>query len=118
MANTSVTSRHINVGVQPAPGRHRSVTQIYGRLLHSGPGGVLRSPQDSGPPPASKAVRLKLKRCHLAVEKFSRPCSHGSRSPRLSDADSPILPSTKVGALLDRYPQLEDVLIDKSRPGT
>ena len=29
----------------------------------------------------------------------------------MPDADFPILPSTKVGALLDRYPQLEDVLI-------
>ena len=31
-------------------------------------------------------------------------------------ADFPILPSTKVGALLDRYPQLEDVLIGLAPP--
>lgn len=34
----------------------------------------------------------------------------------MSDADFPILPSTKVGALLDRYPQLEDVLIGLAPP--
>ena len=31
-------------------------------------------------------------------------------------ADFPILPSTKVGALLERYPQLEDVLIGLAPP--
>jgi hypothetical protein len=34
----------------------------------------------------------------------------------LPDADLPILPSTKVGALPDRYPQLEDVLIGLAPP--
>jgi hypothetical protein len=34
----------------------------------------------------------------------------------LPDADFPILPSTRVGALLDRYPQLEDVLIGLAPP--
>jgi hypothetical protein len=34
----------------------------------------------------------------------------------LTDADFPILPSTRVGALLDRYPQLEDVLIALAPP--
>ena len=34
----------------------------------------------------------------------------------MPDADFPILPSTKVGALLDRYPQLEDVLISLAPP--
>jgi hypothetical protein len=34
----------------------------------------------------------------------------------LPDADFPILPSTKVGALLDKYPQLEDVLIGLAPP--
>jgi hypothetical protein len=34
----------------------------------------------------------------------------------LPDADFPILPSTKVAALLDRYPQLEDVLISLAPP--
>jgi len=32
------------------------------------------------------------------------------------DPDFPILPSTRVGALLDRYPQLEDVLISLAPP--
>jgi hypothetical protein len=30
--------------------------------------------------------------------------------------DFPILPSTKVGALLDRYPELEDILIGLAPP--
>jgi len=30
--------------------------------------------------------------------------------------DFPILPSTKVAALLDRYPQLEEVLIELAPP--
>lgn len=34
----------------------------------------------------------------------------------MPDADFPILPSTRVGALLDRYPQLEDVLIELAPP--
>jgi hypothetical protein len=34
----------------------------------------------------------------------------------LPDADFPILPSTRVGALLDRYPQLEEVLIRLAPP--
>ena len=34
----------------------------------------------------------------------------------MTDADFPILPSTRVGALLDRYPQLEDVLIALAPP--
>lgn len=34
----------------------------------------------------------------------------------MPDADFPILPSTKVGALLDRYPQLEEVLIGLAPP--
>jgi len=34
----------------------------------------------------------------------------------LPDDDFPILPSTRVGALLDRYPQLEDVLIGLAPP--
>jgi hypothetical protein len=32
------------------------------------------------------------------------------------DYDFPILPSTKVGALLDRYPQLEEILIGLAPP--
>jgi len=32
------------------------------------------------------------------------------------DYDFPILPSTKVGALLDRYPELEDILIGLAPP--
>jgi hypothetical protein len=34
----------------------------------------------------------------------------------MSDNDFPILPSTKVAALLDRYPELEDVLIGLAPP--
>ena len=34
----------------------------------------------------------------------------------MSDDEFPILPSTKVAALLDHYPQLEDVLIDFAPP--
>lgn len=34
----------------------------------------------------------------------------------MPDADLPILPSTRVAALLDRYPQLEDVLIGLAPP--
>lgn len=34
----------------------------------------------------------------------------------MSDSDFPILPSTKVAALLDRYPELEDVLIALAPP--
>jgi Domain of unknown function (DUF1858) len=34
----------------------------------------------------------------------------------VSHCDFPILPSTKVGALLDRYPQLEDILIALAPP--
>jgi len=34
----------------------------------------------------------------------------------MPDHDFPILPSTKVAALLDRYPQLEDVLIGLAPP--
>ena len=30
----------------------------------------------------------------------------------MSDQDFPILPSTKVAALLGRYPELEDILIE------
>jgi hypothetical protein len=30
--------------------------------------------------------------------------------------DFPILPTTKVGALLDRYPELEDILIGLAPP--
>src|SRR5579863_6697041 len=35
---------------------------------------------------------------------------------KMPDDDFPILPTTKVGALLDRYPQLEDVLIGLAPP--
>ena len=34
----------------------------------------------------------------------------------MPDYDFPILPSTKVGALLDRYPELEDLLIGLAPP--
>lgn len=34
----------------------------------------------------------------------------------MPETDFPILPSTRVGALLDRYPQLEDVLINLAPP--
>jgi uncharacterized protein DUF1858 len=34
-----------------------------------------------------------------------------SRARRVPHYDFPILPSTKVGALLDRYPELEEILI-------
>ncbi len=34
----------------------------------------------------------------------------------MPDADFPILPSTRVGALLDRYPQREDILIGLAPP--
>jgi hypothetical protein len=39
-----------------------------------------------------------------------------SREKSVSECDFPILPSTKVGALLDRYPQLEDILIGLAPP--
>jgi hypothetical protein len=35
---------------------------------------------------------------------------------RAPDYDFPILPSTKVGALLDRYPQLEEILVGLAPP--
>jgi hypothetical protein len=34
----------------------------------------------------------------------------------MPDTDLPILPSTKVGALLDRYPELEEILIGLAPP--
>jgi hypothetical protein len=34
----------------------------------------------------------------------------------MSDSDFPILPSTKVATLLDRYPELENVLIELAPP--
>ena len=34
----------------------------------------------------------------------------------MTNSDSPITPSTKVGALLDRYPELEEVLIGIAPP--
>src|ERR1051326_2082553 len=39
-----------------------------------------------------------------------------SREKRVSECDFPIVPSTKVGALLDRYPQLEEILIGLAPP--
>jgi hypothetical protein len=39
-----------------------------------------------------------------------------ARRKKLSDPELPILPSTKVAALLDRYPELEDVLIALAPP--
>src|SRR5207302_2863296 len=39
-----------------------------------------------------------------------------SREKRVSECDFPILPSTKIAALLDRYPQLEEILIGLAPP--
>jgi uncharacterized protein (DUF2249 family) len=39
-----------------------------------------------------------------------------SSEKRVSECDFPILPSTKVAALLDRYPQLEEILIGLAPP--
>jgi hypothetical protein len=38
------------------------------------------------------------------------------RGKKVLDRDFPILPSTKVAALLDRYPELEDILIGLATP--
>jgi hypothetical protein len=39
-----------------------------------------------------------------------------NKEKRMPHYDFPILPSTKIGALLDRYPELEDVLIGLAPP--
>jgi hypothetical protein len=39
-----------------------------------------------------------------------------NQEKRMPDHDLPIEPSTKVGALLDRYPELQDVLIEIAPP--